>query len=473
MAGWGTVMSSRRTLLYVLTLSILGSTTAYAFWSRTIGDYKVHQAITSTALAAPVYTFDTPNTAYHFSGNAIHIINESHAKADSDPYDERDHFDNESFAKSFTSLAVRRSELMTDLASSNPDMFGTDWPLLGYMLHQIQDFYSHSTWAKTHPTSGAGAPIIADFGAATELAAIANSMNGLPAFLQNLPTPGAVCTSTPPDPGSSLLLAMPPLTTGYFSPGVFGSGVFVQPNPPAGRCAHGVLAYAATGCAFKGVGGDTGWPDGIAHDEPCFKLEEDLKIYDDAYAMAELETHTFVQAIINDLLASGNRYGICLLLGINLTEKPCLNPMNLFAGTYQGSLNLVGKKGLPVTSETFKFVIDSFGNVNVDTTHFSWSYETYQSWEVPPGLIVVCPAGGNSPYACPAEPYNGQRVSITLVPPDMTAFCELEIQMNSTSGHVTATALQFGVQAYTQCGLSGNSAAWNLGADTPIAWIAP
>jgi hypothetical protein len=71
----------RRQILIVSTLTLLGIATAHAFWSKTFEIFRIHQAITSTALGTPLYTFDTATPMYNFSANSIHVINDSLPRA--------------------------------------------------------------------------------------------------------------------------------------------------------------------------------------------------------------------------------------------------------------------------------------------------------------------------------------------------------------------------------------------------------
>lgn len=66
-------------------------------------------------------------------------------------------------------------------------------------------------------------------------------------------------------------------------------------------------------------------PDGISHDHPCFASSNDVGIYAKASSLAEQETQVFVQALINQLMATDNRQGVCYLMGLDLSKAPCLS----------------------------------------------------------------------------------------------------------------------------------------------------
>ncbi len=141
-----------------------------AFWSRY--GFKIHQqVITARALgrkfafnAADPVSGNTANYLESFDPSAVDAINETIGAMD-DPsayaYLPIDHFDAESLEPGFRFLAQNRNNLMSDLAVPSPDQSEV-WALLGQMLHQIQDFYPHTSWVANYPG------VIVNFGLKTE-----------------------------------------------------------------------------------------------------------------------------------------------------------------------------------------------------------------------------------------------------------------------------------------------------------------
>jgi hypothetical protein len=272
---------------------------SHAFWSKyLVGALKVHQGITSAALGDNTFTFLTND--YSFDPSAIDAINEVHAAVDdSSNYFAAEHFDSESFVDAYDLLQGRRDQVMSLLKDPNADPKEV-WNLLGYMLHAMQDFYSHSTYI----ADGNGTPV--DFGAAM-------TAGTTPSSIVPLDSIGAVCNAD----GSVLLNNGPQqITTGYFD---------ISPLP-AGKCQHGKLWYAVViGCGNL-PSGDAFIPDGINHDHPCFSEAADIQIFTTAKDLATQESVKFVQGIVDELATTQNSSGFCLLLGLPADQPPCPPP---------------------------------------------------------------------------------------------------------------------------------------------------
>ena len=289
---------------------------ANAFWSSVV---TVHQDMTARALNQSIYSYS--GITYSFSQTAVDGINGMHTIADSDPYDPRDHFDSERLIDGFALLVTHRQKLMTELGKPSPSS-AVAWAALGLMLHQIQDFYAHSSYVEH--TGGSGA--IIDFGSATNAAALQASPNGkAPVFIQSSGAIGTVCAS---DALTLLTPTSSQVTTGYYPPN----------SPPSGKCQHGAINGSFTGsvavsnCAQTLFAG-TVVKDGINKDHPCVTSLADKLNHAAAKALAEQETESFVKSIAADLSSAGNAKGFCTLLGLPMNAAPCNGPSNL--GNYQ------------------------------------------------------------------------------------------------------------------------------------------
>lgn len=284
---------------------------AYAFWSAV---KTVHQDMTSRALNQSIYAFQTPalgSVSYAFSSTAISAINQAHTIADGDPYDPRDHFDSEQLQQGYQLLITHRQALMGELQKSSPKQ-SVAWTILGLALHQIQDFYAHSSYVEH--TGGTGG--IIDFGAATTMAALSANPNGkTPAVIQAASAIGSVCAS------DMVTLTAPSthqVTTGYYPPN----------SPGTGKCQHGAISGSFKGSVAVANCKDTLFSasvtkDGINKDHPCVTSDLDKQNHATAKTLAEKETEAFVQSIAMDLSAAGNGKGFCALLGLSPDSAPC------------------------------------------------------------------------------------------------------------------------------------------------------
>jgi von Willebrand factor A domain-containing protein 7 len=231
-----------------------------AFWS--VGK-SVHQSITSEALSQPLFSLVQDRQTYPFSNLAIASINRAHFEADTDTYRAADHFDSEALAASYQLLTTRYQQLVAYL--SNGNKVGNRrqiWRLYGLMLHQVQDFYSHSTWVASGRTE------IADFGKSI-------SQGKMPPFLLPPDGIGMVCEA-----GGVRILNTAALTTGYY-----------QVALPPGKCEHGTLYNAGMGCFFP-----SSMPNGINLDTDC----RDPAGHARARELAIQETIALTQALLKD-----------------------------------------------------------------------------------------------------------------------------------------------------------------------------
>jgi hypothetical protein len=347
MAG-RTMKASLKALCVICIIMAVGPRAA-AFWSASLGSFinknaintKIHQTITSDALGAVVYDLKDPSgQKYSFTAQSIDAINESHARADSDPYIPARHFDRESLIDGYNLLVTTRRNLIAMLAAGYTNAANAQnaaQNALGYMLHQVQDFYSHSTWDARHPVTAGSAPPILDFGAATVAGASMPS-----SFLPDLPEDqiGTVC-----DSDAITLTTNTNVTTGYYDATTITVGTVSVPiyskSAPSGKCEHGSLMYAViAGCAdlvaaagavpqpgmigiLQGSTSAQFVPDGISRDHPCFQTAQNIGEYLDAKERALRETQAFVQSILTELVSAGNSEGACTLMGLDPNSTVC------------------------------------------------------------------------------------------------------------------------------------------------------
>jgi hypothetical protein len=241
------------------------------------------------------------------------------------PYDPIDHFDSEELTRAFRRLGANRGLLMIELQKQSPNQAEV-WKFFGQMLHQIQDFYSHSSWV------AAGYTDIVHFGTLTKNYSAA--MAPPPPFNQGAisypdsPIPGTYCDES----ATTLVTPVPSqITTGYYKP---------RTPPPGGHCAHGSWPHLFANCVLLVL-----LPDGINHDSSCFSSSADVAIFHLAKSLATEETTEFAQAIITDLSNANNTNGICVLLGLDPGSDPCAMSIISATFTYQGTMP--GAGGVP------------------------------------------------------------------------------------------------------------------------------
>lgn len=257
---------SRRPLGILLSLILVLSseTPAHAFWSM---GKVVHQDITRDALGRVLYSF-VPGSAfpYPFSSRALAAINAAHKEADSplSTYNAADHFDSESFAASYELLANRYQQMRALLRTRMSLPGERMWRLYGLMLHQVQDFYSHSTWV------AAGNRDIVNFGKYL-------AKDSTPALILMPGAIGAACDAS----GIEVLRPVRQVTTGYYN----------VARPP-GKCEHGTVQNSAVGCYFPVTG-----PNGINLDTDC----RDPAAFAIARNLAVQESIALTLALIKDV----------------------------------------------------------------------------------------------------------------------------------------------------------------------------
>jgi hypothetical protein len=269
------------------------------FWSFSTGASSVHELITQTALAAPVYRLN--GDVYAFSQRAIDAINAVHPQVDSTldkSYQATDHFDSQTLQLSLATLSFRRQRLVDELSSSQPQAEHA-WIWMGLMLHAVQDFYSHSTWVYL------GNVGIVNFGALTQPLLVPSSFPDLNAPFE----------SCQPDQKTVLTLSVLPFSSGYFPP----------LSPPPGKCNHGGRALSVLQCQSP-----VDIKDGMNLDGPgSCQTGVNIALADRAINLAGQETTVFVQSLISQLQAGGNLKGGCILMDIpNIPtgsgNAPCL-----------------------------------------------------------------------------------------------------------------------------------------------------
>ena len=136
----------------------------HAFWSKStplpdfpgsskpIIEYPiaVHQQITSRALgriavSSPFATGPGIDNRLRFTPHAIERTNFFNEFADIDElYEPHWHFDNETLKESFDRIVDLRRYLLDELRFNYGPTEDVRWHHLGYILHAVQDFYSHS-----------------------------------------------------------------------------------------------------------------------------------------------------------------------------------------------------------------------------------------------------------------------------------------------------------------------------------------
>jgi hypothetical protein len=280
---------------------------SHAFWSASL--YQIHQAITMQVLSGD-FTFGG-QSGYTFSDAAIAAINQQHKYLDtSSNYDPLDHFDGEQLVDGFQRLKETRALLEYELKQPSPDTFIL-WTLVGELLHQMQDFYSHSTYA----SSQIGAP--QDFATLTD----STTTPTIPDYFTDSSYPD----TNAQDCESDFITLLPVVT----SSALITTGYYQAVNPNAGKCNHGLYGTNALGVPKTVVVGALcqigvkAPADGIARDHPCSSEDSEVLDYEAAHDLAVQETTMFMTAIIKYL--DGNNYsaGFCALLGLDNSAQAC------------------------------------------------------------------------------------------------------------------------------------------------------
>jgi hypothetical protein len=272
---------------------------AQSFWS--MYGMNIHQRITMDALALP---FDVLSEKLPFELDA-RVALEKGVQLPDDPkktaYSGTDHFDSELFAGSLTALKERRRRLLKLLSGDTPHARQAEaWKELGFMLHAIQDFYSHSTWVRVHSQG------TADFFSLTSDGAAPPSWAKTGAQIGGVCSPDRVTFQR--DSGK--------VTTGYFDP----KNDTHPPVPtPAGKCEHGDVFDWVPNC---GPGRSSTF--GLALDSECSVPSDAESFYHSAKARAQTETRDFITGLIQQLVDAGKIEGACALLGRSLSRCPVL-----------------------------------------------------------------------------------------------------------------------------------------------------
>ncbi len=254
------------------------SSEAAAFWSR----YRIHihQGITGAALSRG-YEIDAV-TGLSFSPRAIERINAANLAADVEPSASLAHwhFDDESMHQSYVRVLELRNAMVRELSQPADEIDEEQvWLQLGYALHAIQDFYSHSTWVDH------GRNTIFGFDAAMRSSA------RVPAELaRSAREIGNTC-----EDGVHEVIPGSRLTTGYYRE---------DPDPGREKCRHGSLVRGGLACGGLA-------PSGINKDTPCQPL------YGAARVLASRETVDFAAGLIRELEERGAIGGACVLMGLD------------------------------------------------------------------------------------------------------------------------------------------------------------
>jgi hypothetical protein len=314
MGGWSTMMKKIFLLTIACAVAILPLTAVEAFWSQ-LG-FSIHQDITKDALnRTALYTYQ--GAAPGFSEKAINAIVTQNANQDDEAgmYAARDHFDSEELTQGFQLLQINRTRLRAALAGPNINQTYA-WQQMGKMVHQIQDFYSHSNWIASGHTD------IRHFAALTAIAP-----SGNPPVTP--PTGEKFCA---PDL-ATLLPNVADITTGYYPPHS------PLAAPLVGKCSHGEITkvdkgIAGAACVLNfSTTGTYPDPHGIARDHACGTTEETAD-YVNAYNKAILETVEFVKAITDELAAANNGPGFCALLDVQANDPICQGAVSVGPALY-------------------------------------------------------------------------------------------------------------------------------------------
>jgi hypothetical protein len=291
----------------VLLAGALFALRAPAFWSAAL--YQIHQDITQDVLNGQ-FSFGGEDN-YTFSDTAVTAINAMHKIQDSGNYDPLDHFDGEHLADGFARLQNTRGMLEDELKSTSPDSQKL-WIYVGVMLHQMQDFYSHSTY-----TQSAAGSIPVDFATLTD----PSQSPTIPSFFASPTYPA----DNPQDCAADFITLLPVVA----SSGLITTGFYQAANPDPGKCNHGLFGDNAVGvpktvivgalCQF----GVKTPADGIARDHPCSSVESEVTDFEVARSLAMQETQMFITAIIKELDTANNSAGFCALLGLDETATAC------------------------------------------------------------------------------------------------------------------------------------------------------
>jgi hypothetical protein len=263
---------------------------AESFWSRYL--FYVHQNMTARALA-PAFSLGTKSL--EFRNTAIDALKRDVQRPDDEKqmgYSPNDHFDSERLVGSLTVLKQRRAQLIGLLSDANPYAHQADaWEHLGLIFHAIQDFYSHSTWLRSHATG------------TVDFATLTTTTAASPEWAKHQGEIGDVCLADGVTPSGGA----GKVTTGYYPP-------FPR---EAGKCDHGDVKGWLANCVEPPAENF-----GLALDSSCSVALESRTLQRTAEARAEDETRNFTQAIIKQLVDAGKPEGACALAGVPLNECP-------------------------------------------------------------------------------------------------------------------------------------------------------
>jgi von Willebrand factor A domain-containing protein 7 len=242
-------MRGRRLIARLLTLFILLSGVPFypggnarAFvpsrtkkWLLTDNDDRTHEEITEDAIRELI-TQSYGNILNDSIENAISVIAQANIATDDDQYTSAKHFDGENFSGAQEFILRNLYDLIWSLNQNNPEAARYS---LGYALHTIQDFYSHSNWIELgnrHPNRQIGVP-----------------GEVLHALGSNVPTCKSCKPCLPFSDSCKKNLITRYLTSGYYS------GEDVK-KPGSHKCSHGGALDGST----------DGWSGGINKDsEDC------------------------------------------------------------------------------------------------------------------------------------------------------------------------------------------------------------
>lgn len=365
-------------IIVLLSLAWL-SPPAHAFKANEEG----HEGITRQALGDISRTVDSETL--RFTQRAINQIATANNRVDLNQSNAALHFDDEALDTGSSMLVALKEQVITSLLGDSADGRAAR-QTLGRALHTVQDFFAHSSAVET----GFGIP---DFGETV---------------LGQLPMNVATCTGTVLNPGTTLILPAPGLTSGYFQEPLC--------DPPAGKCRHGL---------------DFVCPDGLNKDSPS------RPGYGTAYADAHTTTTNFANAILDDGRISGNAKAIKRLMDIRATLGMVIDDTGSMGPIISGVKSNVASIVASVRGtddEPDQYLLQTFNDPAVGTT------ATFSNPDPFLAAVNAVSAGGGGD--CPELAWSGTvlAVNVALTDSKLYLFTDASPKDGGLAEMVTALA---------------------------------
>src|SRR5688572_30456648 len=138
-------MKHFKAIAFGVLAGMLGNSSVEAFW--VVPGFEGHESITREALGNLTSGPPLDPTSITFHEDAIDAIVDANLETDDDDeirYSPSDHYDNEEFASGAKRMMNKRRIVMNALQRGDPQ---SAWMRVGSILHGVQDFYAHSSWA--------------------------------------------------------------------------------------------------------------------------------------------------------------------------------------------------------------------------------------------------------------------------------------------------------------------------------------